>query len=95
MIQVHEENPGALRRRSVNLHRLRTWIAVAAMASGLTVGRSLAQTAADPTRFGLPGGAQENVGGRTESSKEFALPDGTSARLLFSHPLPYQDASGQ
>jgi len=45
--------------------------------------------------FGLPSGAQENVGGRTERSKEFSLPDGTSAQLLFTHPIHYQDASGQ
>jgi hypothetical protein len=45
--------------------------------------------------FGLPSGAQERTGGRTESSKEFTLPDGTTAQILFTHPIHYQDGSGQ
>jgi hypothetical protein len=54
-----------------------------------------AQTPTDPAAFGLPSGAQENVSGRTETSKDFTLPDGTSARLLFTRPIHYQDALGQ
>ena len=92
MSEVREGKPEALGRRSA---RLRAWIAVAAVACGLTATRGMAETPADPARFGLPRAAQENVGGRTETSKEFALPDGSSARLLFTRPMHYQDDSGQ
>ena len=69
------------------------WLVLAALTCGVAAAR--AQTPTDPAVFGLPSAAQENVGGRTERSKEFSLPDGTSAQLLFTHPIHYQDASAQ
>jgi len=95
MFEAYEGQQGHIERRGFRADRLRARIAVIAVACGLAASSSSAQTGADPVKFRLPSAAYERLSGRTETSKEFALPGGTSARILFTHPIHYQDASGQ